>query len=41
MKSVLQDVDLTYKYADDSIVSLSTKNNLNSGLEEAGNYTFR
>ena len=40
MKGFLQDIDLTYKYADDS-TSLSNINNLNPSLDNAENYTYK
>ena len=40
MKGLLQDADLTYKYADDS-TSLSSKENLSTSLEKAENYTYK
>ena len=40
MKGLLQDADLTNKYADDSI-SLSSKENLSTSLGKAKNYTYK
>ena len=40
MKGFLQDVNLTYKYADNS-TPLSITNNLHSVLEKAENYTHK
>ena len=40
MKGFLEDVDLTFKYADDS-TSLPSKENISTSLEKVENYTYK